>query len=335
MAVSRFALILALPGFALAAAGCTTNVTVDDVITLDGGSPRAMPSSTATPPAPSSTGMLPAGGVGDEGAPGTETGGSQSGDAGSGTGSSSGGGGSGSSSSPPRIAGTAGTLDGAGTVVSGDEGVVVGPPASGTSILDPAWQRSNEYVLAPGPWASNVDVQYYTANTYPLYDQNNSPAGSAFTWTTSDAWNGPGTSDMALDGQSAIPGFVPGDYWFWECCDVADDGVTGTTYWFRANVDLGPLSSLVSVTLEDKYHPGQITLNDGMILFIDGVAQPTMPNTGDADATHDSSETGWSFPALPVSTSALHDGVNEIAVMYSDIYGDGGLGHLVLSIDAE
>jgi hypothetical protein len=322
MALSRFAIILALPVIALGAAGCTTNVTVDDYITVDGGSPRAMPSGTATPPASSSAGTTPSNGVGDAGAAGTESGGSQSGDAGSDTGT-------------PGFAGTAGTLNGAGTVVSGDEGVVVGPPASGTSILDPAWQRSNEYFLAPGPWASNVDLQYYTANTYPLYNQDNSAAGSAFTWTTSDAWNGPGTTDMALDGQSAIPGFVPGDYWFWECCDVADDGVTGTTYWFRANVDLGPLSSLVSVTLEDKYHPGQITLNDGMILFIDGVAQPTMPNTGDADATHDSSETGWSFPALPVSTSALHDGVNEIAVMYSDIYGDGGLGHLVLSVDAE
>jgi hypothetical protein len=235
---------------------------------------------------------------------------------------------------------TASSSDGPDAGATSSAGDAGSPPPSGTSTLDPQWQRSNEYFLAPGPWSS-PDLQYYTANTFPLHDANNQPAGASFTWTTS-AWNGPPTSDLPGGGTVVnasavpIPGFVAGDYWYWQCCDVADDGVTATTFWFRANVDLGTPAGLSSVMLQDKYHPGRITLNDGMMVFIDGVAQPTVLSTfGGPGATPDGSETGWSFDALSLPPSAFHDGSNEIAVMFSNRAGDGGLGHLVVSIDRQ
>jgi hypothetical protein len=108
--------------------------------------------------------------------------------------------------------------------------------------------------------------------------------------------------------------------------------VHGTTYWFRANVNLGLQAKLVSVTLTDKYHPGRISLNDSLIVFIDGAPQPDMLDTFGTRATNDGTETGWSFDALPLSTGAFKDGVNEIAVMFADKDEDGGLGHLELTV---
>jgi hypothetical protein len=207
------------------------------------------------------------------------------------------------------------------------------PP--GTSIIDPAWQRSNEYFLAPS--LPNANLQYYATNTYPLFHEDDSPAPPAFTWTTSAAWNGPSTTDMPVSGPGTIPGFVANDTWFWTR-DRVGDGVTGTTYWFRANVDLGTKTKLARVTLSDKYHPGRIAVNDGIIVFLNGVAQPIMPNVSASTyapgVMRDDTETGWSFDGVTLSLDALHDGLNEIAVMYDERFGEGGLGHLVLSVTA-
>jgi len=211
-----------------------------------------------------------------------------------------------------------------------------GTPQGNDVIVDPVWERSNEYFLAPS--APSPDLQYYSANTYPLYEEDDSRAGASFTWTSTAAWNGPSTTDLPLDGSASIPGFVPGDTWFWTR-DRADCSALGTSYWFRATVDLGAKSNLTSVTLEDKYHPGRIAVNDGLVVFVDGQPQPVMPNvssqgspTYGAGLVHDDSETGWSFDALQVSTGALQDGRNEIAILYDERCGDGGLGHLVLHV---
>jgi hypothetical protein len=217
------------------------------------------------------------------------------------------------------------------------------PSASTTSapqgndvIVDPLWERSNEYFLAPS--APSPDLQYYSANTYPLHEEDDSPAGASFTWTSTAAWNGPSTTDLSADGAASITGFVPGDTWFWTH-DRADCSALGTSYWFRATVDLGAKANLTSVTLEDKYHPGRIAVNDGLIVFVDGHPQPVMPNVAGqgspkygAGLVRDDSETGWSFDALQVSTDALQDGRNEIAVLYDERCGEGGLGHLVLHV---
>jgi hypothetical protein len=41
---------------------------------------------------------------------------------------------------------------------------------------------------------------------------------------------------------------------------------------------------------------------------------------------------GYSFDGLSLPISALHDGTNEIAVMYEERYGAGGIDHLVLTV---
>jgi hypothetical protein len=210
-------------------------------------------------------------------------------------------------------------------------------PSSQT--IDPAWQRTNEHILAPSQ--PSPDLEYYAANTYPLFDEDNSPAGSSFTWTT-DAWNGGESTDMPVDGSSIIANFVPNDTWFWTY-DRAQCSSNGTTYWLRANVDLGPRDNVASVELSDKYHPGRIAVNDGLIVFVNGAPQPVMPNVAAAGSgdprygtglVRDDSETGWTFDALSIPVGSLHDGSNEIAIMFDERCGDGGLGHLVLTVEA-
>jgi hypothetical protein len=208
-------------------------------------------------------------------------------------------------------------------------------PAPTTGIVDPAWQRTNEYFLAPA--APHSDLQYYADNTYPLYDEDNSLTGAGFTWTT-DAWNGPSTTDLPVDGPASIPDFVADDYWF-QTYDRAGCSAIGTSYWFRADVDLGTIATLASVTLQDKFHPGRLTINDGIIVFVNGAPQPVMPDvssqgspTYGSGLVRDDTETGWSFDALPIALGALHDGTNEIAILYDERCGDGGLGHLVLDV---
>jgi hypothetical protein len=205
-----------------------------------------------------------------------------------------------------------------------------------TQTIDPTWERTNEYFLAPSQ--PNPDLQYYGANTSPLFNDDDSPAGSGFTWTSSNAWNGPDTSDMPVDGTAPIPGFVAGDTWFWTL-SRAGCTETGTTYWFRANVDLGTIANLTALALTDKYHPGRLAVNEGLIVFVNGVPQPVMPNVSavpqgpyGATLTRDDTETGWSFASLPLSLDAFHDGSNEIAIMFDERCGDGGLGHLALAV---
>jgi hypothetical protein len=48
--------------------------------------------------------------------------------------------------------------------------------------------------------------------------------------------------------------------------------------------------------------------------------------------TRDDSETGWTFDGLAISRDAFHDGTNEIAVMFDERFGEGGLGHMVLAV---
>jgi hypothetical protein len=174
-----------------------------------------------------------------------------------------------------------------------------------------------------------------------LFDEDNAPAGSTWTWTT-DAWTGGATTDMPVDGAGPIPGFVPHDTWFWTY-DRSNCSAIGTTYWLRADVDIGPRANVRSVMLSDKYHPGRIAVNDGLVVFVDGAPQPVMPNvaawgSGDprygAGLVRDDSETGWTFDALSIPVGSLHDGSNEIAIMFDERCGDGGLGHLVLTVEA-
>ncbi len=207
-------------------------------------------------------------------------------------------------------------------------------PAFSTTV-DPRWERTNEYFLAPSE--PTPDLEYYADNTYSLFHEDDSPGGPAFTWTTA-AWNGPATTDMPVDGPGAIPGFVPGDTWFWTT-DRAGCTNIGTTYWFRTRIDVGDASRLASVALTDKYHPHRLAVNDGIIVFVDGAPQPIAPNVsaspGGAYAAtllEDDTETGWSFAELPLAPSAFHDGVNEVAILFDERCGDGGLGHLAFDV---
>ena len=82
-------------------------------------------------------------------------------------------------------------------------------------------------------------------------------------------------------------------------------------------------------------------MNDGLIVFLNGVAQPIMPSVSAVvpsnpqygeGITRDDTETGWSFDGLSLPSDALQDGTNEIAVMFEERFGDGGLGHLELTV---
>jgi hypothetical protein len=348
--VSTLACVVALAG----TAACGGEIAADP---SDGG---AMPDGGSHGGQPSGSSGAVAGSSGGVGATrGGRAGGSSSGSGGgssggSASGSSSGGGsGSGSSSG-----GSSGSSSGSGGSSSGSVGGDTPPPSgtspgpNGTTIIDPQWGRTSEYFLAP--FSPDPDLQYYTANTYPLYNEDNSDAGSSFTWTTVDAWNGPGTNDY-VDGPGPIPGFIPNDTWFYTY-DRVGDGVTGTSYWFRANVDLGSLSSIGSIQIEDKFFPGVMAVNDGLILFLNGVPQQIMHCAPGDAATYLSPgldadwstgvatcplETfypqtgpgpGWAFVAPDLPLSALHDGTNEIAILFEERNGAGGLDHPVLVV---
>jgi hypothetical protein len=239
-----------------------------------------------------------------------------------------------------KISGTATSSVGGTGTMGGDGGATSTP---NTTIIDPQWERTNEHFLAafgPGP-----DLEYYPSNSYPLYNEDNAPAGAAFTWTSTETWNGPNGW-----GNGPIPGFIPDETWFYTY-DRVGDGMTSTVYWFRANVDLGPKSALTSVTLSDKWHAGHITVNDGLIVFLNGARQQIMPcapggtptylspSLGDDPSTGCPLDdvvypTGPAFDGVSLPLSALQDGTNEIAVMYEEINGFGGLDHLVVTMTA-
>lgn len=151
------------------------------------------------------------------------------------------------------------------------------------------------------------------------------------------------------DGTALIPGFVANDTWFFTY-DRVNDGVTGTTYWFRANVDLGSLSQIASIQLQDKFFPGGLAVNDGLVVFLDGVPQAIMHCAAGDTATFlspglDANSAGvptcpletfypqtgpgpaWAFVAPDLPLSALHDGTNEIAILFEERNGTGGLDH--------
>jgi hypothetical protein len=251
-----------------------------------------------------------------------------------GTGSSSGNGGGNSSnsvasgtqtsSSASTSAESSGSIGGGGGATSQGGAGGTGGGGVTTVTVDPTWQRTDQYFLAIVPCGV-----YYAANTAQLYNEDDTPAMGGFTWTSS-AWDG---GDSAAQTGSPITGFVAADYWF-KTFDRVNDGMTGTHYWFRATVDVGQKANVVDLKLFDKYHPDDVTVNDGFSVFVNGAEVFYTKDPGYlAQYFYDPSlSTQWAMPALSIPLQDFHDGANEIAVLYEERWNDGGLGHLQVQL---
>lgn len=212
------------------------------------------------------------------------------------------------------------------SVSEADEGLELGTRESALRI-DPAWERTTQHFVEDYPY-----FRYYGDNDV---DE---------TWTSA-AWDGWG-----LDVQGRpIPGYMAGDTWFYTPDlgggQVGSDGyLKGTYYWFRAQFELTNLAGLQSLTLEDKFHPGRIVLNDGIVVFVNGIPVPGLlpsitkslvtngdPLYGTGVAQDASLPTEWAVDAFPIPKYKLREGLNEVAVLFEERYGGGGLGHLVLN----
>jgi hypothetical protein len=124
--------------------------------------------------------------------------------------------------------------------------------------------------------------------------------------------------------------------------DMAGDTTStprpGTHYWFRANVELHDLAGLQQLVLQDKYRPGRVLLNDGLVVFVNGKPQSWTPSVAlgknypsNVGMTLDTTvPTDWTFDAYSIPKTDLKEGQNEIAVLFEERHGFGGLGHLVL-----
>lgn len=192
--------------------------------------------------------------------------------------------------------------------------------------IEPTWERTTGYFIEDFPY-------------YRYYGDDDRDE----TWT-SNVWDGRATD---VQGRP-IPGHVPGDTWFYTPDfgrgQVGSDGyLKGTYYWFRTQVELTNVAALQSLKLEDKFRPGRVVMNDGYVVFVNGIPvvgllpsiTKSLTTNGDplygTSIVRDASlPTEWSSEAFPIPLYKLREGTNEIAVLFEERYGGGGLGHLVL-----
>ncbi|WP_375758420.1 hypothetical protein [Corallococcus exercitus] len=195
-----------------------------------------------------------------------------------------------------------------------------------TLRIEPAWERTTGYFIEEVPY-----FRYYGDD-----DRDE-------TWT-SNAWDG---RSQDVQGRQ-IPGHIPGDTWFYTPDlgqgQVGADGyLKGTYYWFRTQVELTNVAALKSLKLEDKFRPGRVVMNDGYVVFVNGIPVVGLlpgvtkslvtggdPLHGTSIVQDASLPTEWSSEAFPIPLYKLREGTNEIAVLFEERYGGGGLGHLVL-----
>jgi hypothetical protein len=179
--------------------------------------------------------------------------------------------------------------------------------------IAPTWERTNQYFIKPVPYFT-----YYA----------NDPASADWTWTTA-AWNCPSNNPP------------PGDSLFCTAdkATTNDEPRPGTHFWFRTRIKLCDLNGLRRLVLEDKYRPDRLLLNDGVVVFVNG-----KPQTGwtpsvalgknypsNLGMTYDpTASTEWTFDAHSIPLTDLKEGDNEIAILFEERHGNGGLGHLVL-----
>ncbi len=212
-------------------------------------------------------------------------------------------------------------------------------PLPAHAVDYPQWERSNETFYGAVPASSSSSsIDYYADDT-----------ARTFTFTT-DAWNG---------GQAGVGGTVPtaefaaGDYWFAArslypsagACPSIGGSYAGTFSWFRTTVTVDDAASLGAVVIEDKYHPGHITVNDHVEVWVNGEftgvywgvsafgfsSSGFMGLTGVLDASLYPSTFWATSGPLQVPASWFDDGENEVAIAFEERCGSGisgGLGHL-------